>query len=260
MTRISSGRPRAAADGAMALIVRALAATYYDGHHMAPHSHDWGQLIYASSGIMRVLAADRLWIVPPARALWAPAGLRHEIRARGDFAMRTVYLAPGTMGALPDECRAIHVGPLLRELLLHVVSIQLLDDSDPRHRAWAAVLIDRLAVSETLPLSLPLPTDPRAARAAEEIQASLSEPTELSALAARSGAGLRTLQRLFLAETGLRMTEWRQRLRLIHAAGLLGAGDSVTEAGLAVGYGSTSAFIAAFRRQFGRTPSRMRGR
>jgi AraC-like DNA-binding protein len=29
---------------------------------------------------------------------------------------------------------------------------------------------------------------------------------------------------------------------------------------LAVGYGSTSAFIAAFRRQFGRTPARMRAR
>lgn len=244
----------------MALIVRALAATYYDGHHIEAHSHDWGQLIYASSGIMRVRAAGRLWIVPPARALWAPAGLRHEIHARGDFAMRTVYLAPGTMEALPDECRAIDVTPLLRELLLHIVAIQLLDEADPRHRAWATVLIERLAAAETLPLSLPLPADPRAARAADLLQADPGGEIELAALAARSGASLRTLQRLFLAETGLRISEWRQRLRLIHAAGLLGAGGGVTEAGLAVGYGSTSAFIAAFRRQFGRTPARMRAR
>jgi len=32
----------------------------------------------------------------------------------------------------------------------------------------------------------------------------------------------------------------------------------VTEAGLEAGYASTSAFIAAFRKQLGRTPARMR--
>ena len=122
------------------------------------------------------------------------------------------------------------------------------------------MLIDRLAAAETLPLSLPLPADARAARAADLLQADPGGEIELAALAARSGASLRTLQRLFLAETGLRISEWRQRLRLIHAAGLLGAGGGVTGAGLAVGYGSTSAFIAAFRRQFGCTPARMRHR
>src|SRR5262249_41632230 len=47
-------------------------------------------------------------------------------------------------------------------------------------------------------------------------------------------------------------------LRLIHAASLLGEGVSVTEAGLAAGYAGTSAFIAAFRKRFGRTPARLR--
>jgi AraC-like DNA-binding protein len=67
---------------------------------------------------------------------------------------------------------------------------------------------------------------------------------------------VRTLQRIFLEEKGLRFVEWRQRLRLIHAVTALNAGASVTEAGAAAGYASTSAFIAAFRAQMGETPAR----
>ena len=241
----------------MAFLIRTLACTYFGGHHIEPHTHPWGQLIYAAAGVMRVRADDTLWLVPPARAVWAPAGLRHEIWARGDFAMRTLYLAPGLAEPLASGCRAIEVSPLLRELILRLVSIGMLEAGDPAHGRLAGVLIDLLRTAETLPLSLPLPADPRAVRAAGRLQSAPADPAQLKEIAAGAGASPRTLQRLFLAETGLRFSDWRQRLRLLHAAGALGEGASVTEAGLDAGYASTSAFIAAFRRRFGRTPARM---
>ena len=95
-------------------------------------------------------------------------------------------------------------------------------------------------------------------RAADRLRQDPAEAIELTDLARRAGASARTLQRLFLEETGLRISEWRQRLRLLHAAGLLGSGASVTSAGLEAGYAGSSAFIAAFRKQFGCTPARMR--
>ena len=58
----------------MATAIRCLAATYYGGFHIKPHRHHWGQLIYAAAGLMRVRAGATLWIVPPARAVWVPAG------------------------------------------------------------------------------------------------------------------------------------------------------------------------------------------
>ena len=76
-------------------------------------------------------------------------------------------------------------------------------------------------------------------------------------LATVAGLSPRTIQRLFLAETGLPFAQWRQRLRLLHGATALGEGKSVTEAGLEAGYAGTSAFIAAFRRHFGVTPARL---
>jgi AraC-like DNA-binding protein len=242
----------------VSFLVRSLAATYFDGHHLEPHAHAWGQLIYAASGVMRVRAGDRLWLVPPARAVWAPAGLEHEIWARGEFAMRTLYLEPGFALGLPAECRALEVSPFLRELVLKIVQAGMLSAAEPRHRTLAEALLHELSDAEVLPLSLPLPTDARALRAAERMQADAAADLPLEELARGAGASVRTLQRLFRDETGLRIAEWRQRLRLLHAAGLLASGAPVTEAGLEAGYSSTSAFIAAFRRQFGRTPARMR--
>ena len=242
----------------MGYLIRSLACTYYGGHHIEPHVHPWGQLIYAASGVMRVKAAGRLWLVPPARAVWAPAGLEHEIRARGDFAMRTLYISPRLAAALPEACIALDVSPLLRELIQHIVGLGMLSEGDPDHEALAQVAVGLLRSPQALPSSLPWPRDRRAVAAAERLLADPSDPAELPAIARSAGASARTLQRLFLGETGFGFSEWRQRLRLLHAATLLGDGASVTEAGMEAGYASSSAFIAAFKKQLGRTPARMR--
>ena len=242
----------------MTFLVRTLATTFFDGHHIEPHRHPWGQMIYAATGVMRVRAGDRLWLVPPAQAVWAPAGMEHEIWARGEFAMRTLYLEPGLSAQLAPDCRAIDVSPLLRELVLRIVGLGMLRGDQADQDRLARMVVDELTMAQTLPLSLPLPRDPRAVRVAERLRDDPSDPAELDDLARAAGASARTLQRLFLDETGLRFRDWRQRLRLIQAAGLLGAGASVTSAGLDAGYASTSAFVAAFRKQFGVTPARMR--
>jgi AraC-like DNA-binding protein len=69
---------------------------------------------------------------------------------------------------------------------------------------------------------------------------------------------LRTLQRRFLAETGMTLSEWRQLARLMVGAALLLDGKSVTEAALEAGYSGVSAFIHAFRGKLGQTPSGFR--
>jgi AraC-like DNA-binding protein len=241
----------------MAVAIRCLAATYYGGYHIAPHRHVWGQLIYAAAGLMRVRAGGMLWIVPPARAVWVPPGAEHEIRALGDFAMRTLYFPAAMVAHLPGECCALDVPPLLRELVLELVERCPVDEADEPAMRLAAVAIDRIAEARTLPLQLPLPRDPRALRLAEILRERPSSQADLATLARAAGASPRTIQRLFLAETGLPFAQWRQRLRLLHGAAALGEGKSVTEAGLEAGYSGTSAFIAAFRKHFGVTPSRL---
>jgi len=238
--------------------VRGLAVTYRDGHRLDRHTHPWAQLVYAASGTMRVATPDAAWLAPPTRAIWVPGGTPHEIEMRGAVAMRTLYLAPAVEDPRLRTCRALEVAPLLRELILHIVRLGMLDADDPAHGRLEELLVDLLAAAETAPLVLPLPADPRARAFAERLMAEPGATAPLAELARGAGASLRTLQRMFLAQTGLSLEAWRGRVRMQQAVVSLSAGAPVTQVALDAGYGGSSAFIAAFRRAFGVTPGRYR--
>jgi AraC-like DNA-binding protein len=236
--------------------LRSMGVSYPPGHVLEPHAHPWGQLIYAVSGTMQVLAEQTLWLVPPTRALWAPAGVVHSIEMRGRVAMRTIYVPAEHAARLPARSHAIDVSPLLRELILHIVRLHLLKAGEDSHRHLAQVFLNLVAEAESLPLFVPMPHDPRAASVARMLRDDPIRYESIETLARNAGASVRTLQRIFRDETGLRLVEWRQRLRLLRAIALLEQGTSVTEAGAAAGYASTSAFVAAFKSQIGQTPHR----
>lgn len=238
--------------------VRALAVTYRDRTRLDRHTHPWAQLVYAASGTMRVSTPDAAWLAPPTRAVWVPGDVPHEIEMRGVVAMRTLYIAPGGEDPRLSTCRAIEVAPLLRELILHVVKLGMLDTADAAHARLEGLLLDLLADAVTVPFELPLPTDPRARAFADRILAEPGADVSLAVLARGSGASLRTLQRLFLSETTLPLETWRGRARMQQAVVSLSNGEPVTEAALNAGYQSASAFIAAFKRAFGVTPARWR--
>lgn len=238
--------------------VRSLAVTYSHGHHLAAHSHRWAQLIYACSGTLHVTAAGRMWITPPTRAVWIPANTEHEVEVKGQAALRTLYVSPHRAAGISPSVRALEVVPLFRELILHIVSVGMLDPQRPQHQRLAAVLMDLLAEARDTDLVLPLPRDPRALRLAEALRCALGDKQSLEALVVDMGASLRTLQRCFVEETGLTIESWRQKARLVSSAAELSLGASVLRASAACGYDSSSAFSAAFRKQFGVTPRQFR--
>ena len=128
---------------------------------------------------------------------------------------------------MPKTGAALQVTALLRELVLRVVQIGVLDDSRRVHDGLVQVLLDELVRAQTLPVSLTLPRDRRALAVVERLRKDPSCRLELTQIAEGSGASPRTLQRLFRDETGLRFTEWRRRLRLLHAMERLSDGASV---------------------------------
>ncbi len=236
--------------------VRSLALTLRTGASLGAHAHPWGQLVFASSGVMRVATHARAWLVPATKAIWLPAGVAHRIAIQGEVAMRTLYIAGARAAPLPPAPSALEVAPLLRELIVHIVGIGMLNPKTPEHDRLAGVLVDLLRQARPEDLFLPLPADPRAGALARRLQDRPDEATDLKTLADRAGASLRTLQRIFPRETGLTLEAWRQKARLIHAVACLASGASVTTAAFACGYQSVGAFIAAFSRQFGVTPGR----
>jgi AraC-like DNA-binding protein/quercetin dioxygenase-like cupin family protein len=238
--------------------VRSLAVTYPDGTGEQPHRHSWGQLVYGVSGVIRVATDAGTWLAPPTRAIWMPAGMTHALTMRGEVAMRTLYIAPERAAPVPAEAAVLEVAPLLRELILHILAIGMLDPARPEHDRLAGLLVDLLVTARRQDLFLPLPRDRRAAAFAASVVDAPDDRAGLAVLARRAGASLRTLQRLFPEETGLSLDAWRAKARMIHAASQLSAGAPVAVAAASSGYDSASAFITAFKRQFGVTPGRYR--
>ncbi|HEV7507011.1 MAG TPA: helix-turn-helix transcriptional regulator [Thermoanaerobaculia bacterium] len=216
---------------------------------------EWGQLLFAERGMLTVHTAAGLWVVPVHQAVWVPAGMRHSVEVAGGVAMRSLYVHP-TVRGLPATCRVIEISPLLREILRRAMRLTTLDRRVAAQRHLLDVLLDELTVLPLVPLDLPIPHDPRGVRAAEWIRAEPAAPHTLAEVARASAASARTLERLFRSETGLPFGVWRQRARLLRALQLLAGGDTVAGVANAVGYESTSAFVAAFRRALGTTPGR----
>jgi AraC-like DNA-binding protein len=107
-----------------------------------------------------------------------------------------------------------------------------------------------------VPLQLPLPRDSRAARFAELANSASSGGLPTVAMLRKCGTSRRTMERLFRAETGMSLGQWQRRQTLLHALRRLAAGENVSGVAGELGYNSSSAFIAMFRRELGRTPKR----
>ena len=236
------------------LLIRTLGLKLSNGHIIEGHAHSWGQVVFASRGVMQVDAEGSRWIVPPLRCLWIPVEIEHTIKIIAETWMRTIYLRPDIPFSLPSECKVLNVSPLLREVILETVSLEMLSECVPEQVNLARVLIDQLAASNEMSMKITMPTDSRAVKLAEIISSDPASKSPLSILSMEVGASPRTLERIFVRETGLSVGRWRQQLRFMMSVRLLVEGNAVNQAAFASGYESPSAFVAMFKREAGFTP------
>jgi len=237
------------------LLARCFGATYPPRFSVGTHSHSWDQFTSAEEGVMRVISGGIAWIVPPRHGLWVPAGLEHDLVSYGALALRTLYFHPGTIPHRDVKCHAMEVSPLLQELVLHTVRRGRLRAVDPHESHCFDLLCDLIPIQRPASIQLPLPRDDRGQRVAQRLIDDPGARDEISKLASASGASRRTLERIFLAETGMTVGRWRRRLRILASLELLAEGTPVSLVANRIGYTSTSGFIARFKEVFGVTPS-----
>jgi len=235
--------------------VRSYAVTHPAGTIVPPQPAGWDHLLYPASGVMTVVTPDGRWVVPPTRAVWVPSGTRHEIQITGRARLRNLYLAAGEAPPAPTP-KALHVSPLLRELILRAVRLAPLHRSTPHHRHLVALLVHEVETIPDAPLVLPMPVDPRALAVAAALVGDPGSSRSLDAVAAAAGASRRTVERLFRAETGMALAQWRNRLRVLTALRLIAEGRPVGTIAADMGYANPSAFVTMFRRELGTTPTR----
>jgi AraC-like DNA-binding protein len=238
---------------AVAVLGKTCAAT----GHIPLHIHRRGQLLHATSGIMRVETERAAWILPPARAIWLPPQLPHKVTMRSKVEMRTVYIDEALCARLPRQPVFAEISGLLRELILALLKEPADYAEDDRGGAIARLILTEIGRLDERRYDVPMPRDERILRV---VRALLDDPSvdhDLDRWADEAGASRRTLARLFRQETGLGFAEWRARLRAVDGLARLSNGVSVAETAASVGYASASAFSAMIRRTLGEPPRRL---
>ncbi len=234
-----------------------------------PHRHPQHQIVWASQGVLAVAAGGGQWVLPPTRALWIPGGLPHRTGTPDGAAMRGIFVELDRCPVRFAAPTLLRVDRLLHELFDYLtgggldkprapgVFLRGADAlaADRRQRA-EAVVFDLLEPVEVTPVGAPMPADPRARAVAEALLRDPADDRTLAEFAPDATASARTLARLFRAETGISFGQWRTQVRLAASLPLLAGGLPLARIAERVGYGSASAYVAAFRRAVGVSPGR----
>jgi AraC-like DNA-binding protein len=226
------------------------------------HCHRRHQLLYAFAGSARVELEGATLILPPQRAVFIPAGVRHATvlrHVRGG----SVYLAPRLVPLEVREPRVIAATPLLREMMAYAARWPPQRDRRDRAANLFFRTLGQLCgdwLQEEITLRFPRARTPETARALDHLLDAPGEATMESAAGA-AGMSARTLRRRLDEELGTAFRALQQQARVLRAMELLArAGQRVTDVALAVGYDSMSAFTKSFRALAGETPRAYRAR
>lgn len=223
------------------------------------HAHRQHQLLYAMSGVARLETESSQFLLPPQRAAWIPARVRHATDLNGAKVL-SIYFEHATLPR--DEVRVFDVPALVREMLLYARRWPLGRARGREREATAFfrtlhfVLAD--VVGRRSVYALPRARSELTARASEWVLSNLTQAT-LARAARHAGTSARTLRRHFSAETGVSFRAFVHQARIQRAVELLAVSSkSIVEVAFAVGFRSQSAFTQAFRRGTGLTPRAFR--
>ena len=219
-------------------------------------------LLCASAGVLRLEAEGRVWLLPPARAALIEAGRPVRVSITQPVTTASVLFETDFVPAPPAPLAVFDLSGLAGAL---VAECGAWGESEEPLPAYGTTLFAALAAvcwrlaARPSPVVVPAGRSPELRRALLLTEQRLGAPIRFADLAAEVGLTPRSLARRFAAETGLTWQAVLRRMRVLAAIEKLASGDHpVTAVAYGVGYGSLSAFNAAFRELTGRTPTEYR--
>lgn len=226
---------------------------------IALHHHTRAQLLYASEGSIRVHTTDHIWVVPPQCALWIPAFIQHSIVSLSDIHLSTALVEEKASQSLGNQCFLVRMTNLLRELVLRLNQLDEIrkngnDFDEELEKSLQLLIFNEIKQASTFPIVIPWPHDPRLISICEELLENPKNIKDLNTWSDQIGTSSRTLIRLFQKETGLTYRAWIQQMHITLALGKLARGESIARIAEALGYRSSSAFSAMFKKHLGDTP------
>lgn len=188
--------------------------------------------MWSSGATLVGVVAARDWLVPPGYGLWVPGGVEHTgtVLHAGDMSLIT--FAPDRCPIDWSEPTGVVIGPLLREVITHLHHVE---PQEPTRPHAEALMFELLTPLPTHDIHVSMPADARVRAVAEHLIHHPSDQRELAAWAMAVHTSVRTLSRLFRAETGMTFATWRTQVRIRAAIQLLADGTTVGATARTVG-------------------------
>ncbi len=230
------------------------------GRGLSIHSHEEAQLTFAASGMVQVHTEAGRWLVPPQLAVWIPAGVPHRVEVLTDSELWMVdWSLSVTQAWAPttqlDRPFTLRVTPLMHALLEAAFSANI---GSSKAELVARLMLHELTETVHAPTFLPLPVSLIGRRVADLAFEDRQNRLNIDDLASRAATSVRTVSRLFPAETGLTLKAWRQRARIVQAMDGLARGTPIARVAAEFGFASTASFSCAFRQVTDMTPTMFR--
>jgi AraC-like DNA-binding protein len=225
-----------------------------------PHQHRWGQVIFVKCNVLEMQVEGERLLTPPNLPIWVPPGHQHASYNHKQAHFRTLNIAADACEGLPERACLLRVSPVVHAIIEDCAARQLLIPQSVQDIRLCKVLLDQLLMAESQQSYLPSTPDRMLAPVLLALEQNPADNTTLAQWAQRVYTTERTLSRRCQSQLGMSFSEWRQRLRFLHAISLLEQGKSVQDMAQELGYSSASALIAMFQQQSGTTPERYRNR
>ncbi|MBP1885037.1 AraC family transcriptional regulator [Sinorhizobium mexicanum] len=223
-------------------------------HYFPDHSHTWHQLVYAISGVLTVYTEAQSFVITPDQAVWLPTGVVHRVGSLLGAVFRSLWIADAAGANLPRVPTIFMMSPLLQALIIEATELEGEPEGDGYSGRVTALILDQLVRVQPLPSALPWPRNKPLTALCEALYLDPTDDRSPEEWGLALNISPRTLARRFNTELGMSLRSWRRRLRLFRAIELLGGGLGVTQVAMELGYGSTSAFVYAFRIEMGSSP------
>jgi AraC-like DNA-binding protein len=215
----------------------------------------FARLIVAVRGPVTITTCERLFVLNASGGLWLPAGQGCRVVGRGAACVRMVAF-DRPAASMPMVAQVFVLSPLVYAL---IVAMTAGDDprcgTSDRDGALVTLLLQELSALPERPVRITLPRDPRLRRVCEAIVARPADDRGIDEWSREAGMARRTFTQSFRDETGMAFAGWRRQVRLAEAAERIAAGQPIGRVAYDLGYESSSAFTAMFRRTLGAAPT-----
>lgn len=228
---------------------------YMPAQHFFPaHTHNWHQLLYATSGVLTVDVVNERLFISPEKAVWLPKGCKHSVSTAFGAELKSLYINANYQQLDTTKSSVLEITTLVKSLVIEASHFETNYSKTGYEQQVIALILSSLPRLKQDKTHLPWPTSSALYHLCTQLYNHPEARHSTAVLAKEINVSKRTLERRFLKETGMSLQAWSLRLRFLKAIELLNTNQNITRIALELGYSSPSPFIYMFRAQSGFSP------